>query len=110
MTTCTVVEEPEGERVALRFHGDFDREGALKLQERVATLKRPLLLDFTQVHDFDDLAAAMLARLLVEDHAGRIALRGLCEQRCIPSRQATAPSGRARLPRRRLARQAASFR
>ncbi len=79
MTTCTVVEEPEGERVALRFHGDFDREGALKLQERVATLKRPLLLDFTQVHDFDDLAAAMLARLLVEDHAGRIALRGLCE-------------------------------
>jgi len=79
MTTCTVVEEPEGERVVLRFHGDFDRDGALKLQERIAALKRPAVLDFTEVHDFDDLAAAMLARLLVEDHAGRIALRGLCE-------------------------------
>jgi anti-anti-sigma regulatory factor len=79
MTSCTVREVPEGDRVVLRFHGDFDREGALKLQQRLATLSTPLLLDFTEVHDFDDLAAAMLGRLLVEDRAGRVTLRGLCE-------------------------------
>ncbi len=77
MTGCTVVEEADGGRVVLRFAGDFHRESALELRMQVAALKGALLLDFSQVRDFDDLGVATLARVLCENQARHFALRGL---------------------------------
>ncbi len=77
MTGCTVEEEADVGRVVLRFDGDFDRESVLELRMQIAPLKGALLLDFSQVRDFDDLGVATLARVLCENQAGRFALRGL---------------------------------
>lgn len=79
MRSSTIVKGADAGRVALRFYGDFDRQSAVELRDRVASLQQgEVLLDFSHVHHFDDLGVATLARLLVENKSRRFALRGLC--------------------------------
>jgi anti-anti-sigma regulatory factor len=69
--------EMEGERPVLRLRGQFDRASAWALRERLETEAAPeLVVDFSLVRDFSDLAVAVLAHGVQLTHA-RIVLRGL---------------------------------
>jgi anti-anti-sigma regulatory factor len=77
VTDCTIAREREGDRIALRLSGVFDRASAWKLREWIER-ESPieLLLDFGEVRDFSDLGVAVLAHGL-SHRAQRVLLRGL---------------------------------
>lgn len=74
---CDIVLEREGERVTLRVSGELDRGGAWSLRELLHKEKAAgLILDFSLVREFSDIAVAVLARALTEV-TRPCALRGL---------------------------------
>ena len=80
MRNWTLEKEVSG-RSVMRLEGDFDRESALALREELSRAKGDVLIDFSLVHEFEDLGVATLARTLMErvdsrEHR-RVALRGL---------------------------------
>ncbi len=76
----TIHRDHDGARPAYRIRGAFDRAGAWVLRERIECDPAPaLLLDFTQVRDFSDLAVAVLAHGLAGSER-RVAFRGLRER------------------------------
>ncbi len=78
MAETTVVRECDGARTVFRLAGFFDRSMAWSLREEIAAEKSSLeiLLDFSLVRDFSDLAVAILAHGLTRI-ARRVAFRGL---------------------------------
>jgi anti-anti-sigma regulatory factor len=77
VTDCTIAREGDGQRVAFRVAGVFDRAGAWALREKIERESgSELLLDFLQVRDFSDLGVAVLAHGITR--AGqRVRFRGL---------------------------------
>ena len=73
--SATAKEIPGG--VLVRLSGQFGRASALELHGSLLTRTGSVLVDFSQVHDSDDLGIATLARLIVENGMSRFALRGL---------------------------------
>ena len=69
---------PGGE-MAIILKGNFDAADAWTVHEAVQSADRrwPLVLDFTQVHAFEDFAVALLAPDLVTPTGQRIQVRGL---------------------------------
>ena len=62
MSECSVTREWEGDRLVLRLSGTFDRPAAWTLRERIERETAPeILLDFSLIRDFSDLAVAVLA-------------------------------------------------
>jgi anti-anti-sigma regulatory factor len=67
----------EGNRPVLRLHGEFDRASAWALRERLERESASdVVVDFSLVRSFSDLAVAVLAHG-VQLSSARIALRGL---------------------------------
>ncbi len=75
----TIDRDHDGARVAYRIHGAFDRAGAWVLRERLECDPAPtVLLDFSQVRDFSDLAVTVLAHGLAGSERP-VTFRGLRE-------------------------------
>jgi len=72
-----IAREQDGQRVAFRVAGVFDRTSAWALREKIERESASeLLLDFSQVRDFSDLGVAVLAHGVTR--AGqRVLFRGL---------------------------------
>ncbi len=77
MRDCVVERDRESGRTVMRVGGAFDRDCALELRDELQRTEGDLLLDFSQVQDFDDLGVATLARVLIEIPDRRIGVRGL---------------------------------
>ncbi len=77
MSDCTITRERAGERVLFRLTGILDRGVAWALREKIEREDAAeVVLDFTRVRDFSDLAAAVLAHG-VTTSSRRVLLRGL---------------------------------
>jgi anti-anti-sigma regulatory factor len=77
MADCTMLRDPEGERVVFRLGGVFDRASAWVLREKLeAEGASEVLLDFSGVRDFSDLGMAVLAHG-VTSQGRRVVFRGL---------------------------------
>jgi anti-anti-sigma regulatory factor len=77
MTDCTITREWDGDRLVLRLAGAFDRATSWSLRDSLEREPAPeVVLDFSLVRDFSDLAIAVLAHGL---QAGQrpVSLRGL---------------------------------
>ncbi len=66
MRNCIVETDREAERTVMRLTSNFDRDSALQLRDALRQTEGAVLLDFSLVHDFDDLGVATLARVLIE--------------------------------------------
>jgi anti-anti-sigma regulatory factor len=75
--SCEFIREAEGDRAVFRLAGVLDRAAASELAERLrAEQCGEVVLDFSLVREFADLAVATLARALAEGER-RPLLRGL---------------------------------
>lgn len=71
--------ETTGREFLLRLTGDFEATDAWKVHESIERAGRTshVVLDFSQVHRFEDFAIALIAPDLVATSAPRIRIRGL---------------------------------
>ena len=77
VSDCTIAREQDGQRVAFRMSGVFDRTSAWALREKIEREgASELLLDFSQVRDFSDLGVAVLAHGVTRT-GQRVIFRGL---------------------------------
>lgn len=77
VTDCTIAMEWDGDRLAFRLSGTFDRASSWKLRAKIEDENASeLLLDFSDIRDFSDLGVAVLAHALVR-RGGRVLFRGL---------------------------------
>jgi anti-anti-sigma regulatory factor len=77
MGESTITREWEGERLVFRVTGVFDRASAWTVRDRVEVeTAQEVLLDFSLVREFSDLAVAVLAHGL-SGLRRRVAFRGL---------------------------------
>jgi anti-anti-sigma regulatory factor len=73
----TIEREHDGARAVYRIRGAFDRAGAWALRDRLeGEAAAEILIDFSLVRDFSDLAVAVLAYGLATG-ARRVSFRGL---------------------------------
>ncbi len=77
MRNCILERDPESGRTIMRLTGFFDGERALDLRSELARTEGEVVVDFSRVGDFDDLAVATLARMMVESEGRLISLLGL---------------------------------
>ena len=77
MSESTITREWEGDKLVMRMSGVFDRASAWTLRDKVERESaQEVLLDFSLVRDFSDLAVAVLAHGL-SGLRRRVAFRGL---------------------------------
>jgi anti-anti-sigma regulatory factor len=77
MSDCSIAREWEDGRVLLRLAGAFDRASAWALRDRVERETVPeIVVDFSLVREFSDLAVAVLAHGL-QGASRRVLFRGL---------------------------------
>jgi anti-anti-sigma regulatory factor len=74
---CSIQRDRDRDRVVFRITGSFERASAWALRSRMERESAAeVLLDFTEVRDFSDLAVAVLAHGLT-GAARRVSFRGL---------------------------------
>jgi anti-anti-sigma regulatory factor len=77
MPDCNITRDWESDRLVLRLDGVFDRATAWNLRDRVEReTAAEILVDFSLVRDFSDLAVAVLAHGLQMSQR-RVMFRGL---------------------------------
>ncbi len=77
MVSLTVSRDDNGQHAVYRLSGAFDRAGAWSLRDRLERDgARELILDFSLVREFSDLAVAVLAHGLTTSRRA-VALRGV---------------------------------
>jgi STAS domain len=78
MTRETV--QPGGE-ILVRLEGKFDAVAAWQMRARIGALARGVnvVIDFSQVLEFQDLGVAVMATSLAAREGPRVTVRGLCQ-------------------------------